>query len=368
MKNQASNSLFCTLQLIRTPHVGPKTFFSLLKRYGTIEAVIETWPQILKEHFKKEIPLFSREATAREIAQTFEHGAEYIAYSDPCFPPALKTIENAPPLLIVKGNKALLKESMISIVGSRNASYNGQHFATSLSQKLAAEGLVIVSGFARGIDTAAHKGAKDRTVAIMAGGLEKIYPPQNETLYKEILEKGGLFMSEMPMGTAEHPQLFPRRNRLIAGISKGTLVVEAERKSGSLITAEYAALYGRDVFAVPGSPLDPRSKGTNHLLKTGAHFVENHWDILNVLGLQSGPKEKEDEKNSLSVQKESPSLEKEILNALGSVALSLDDLLEALEAPPHAVLSHMSRLESEGRVKRDETNKFVKVLHEDVIS
>lgn len=369
MKNHDSTSLLRILQLIRTPQIGPKTFFNLVHLYGTAEAVVHAWPQVIKDHLHKEIPLHPEGDAAREIATTLKIGAQYITYEQEAYPTLLQRIDTAPPLLVVKGEKALLQKPMVAIVGGRNASYNGQHFALGLSQKLVSAGLVVVSGFARGIDTSAHKGAlSGGTICVMAGGLEKAYPPENERLYKEVLEKGGLFLSEMPIGTAPQAQHFPRRNRLIAGMTKGTIVVEAARKSGSLLTAEYAALYGRDVFAVPGSPLDPRCRGTNYLLKTGAYFVENHWDVLEVLQLGDVKQNAFPDEERLPVSCHASALDEKILELLSGTGLSLEDVTEALNRPISDILQTISRLESEGYVTRDETNKFVKVLQPPMVS
>ena len=267
------------LRLARTDRVGPVTFAQLLQRYGTASEAIERLPELAKRSGRNAYCIPSDEIIHQELEVAHRFGATLVVYGAPSYPPRLAATEPPPPAFWAKGRLELLTGDTIAIVGARVASAGAQRIARGLAQQLGEAGYVIVSGMARGIDTAAHNGSLDTgTIAVLGGGLNDIYPPENDRLHSEIAQKGCL-VSENLMGARAQARDFPRRNRIIAGLSRGTVVVEAELKSGSLITARMAAEQGREVFAVPGSPLDPRSRGTNDLIRQGATLCETIDDI-----------------------------------------------------------------------------------------
>ncbi|MCP1241956.1 DNA-protecting protein DprA [Acetobacter lambici] len=275
------NNLFAALRLARTEHVGPRTWQRLVAQYGTPAAALDALPGLpTRGRTRPAIP--PADSIQREIDATLALGGQFLTLLDGNYPPLLRHIPDAPPVLSILGNPACLCQPGIGIVGARNASAQGLRLAESLATELADSGLTIISGLARGIDSAAHKGAlykQGLTLAAIAGGLDCPYPPQNAALQDQIAQMGAV-VTEAPLGTAPQGRHFPRRNRLIAGLALGCVVVEAAPHSGTLITARMAADYGREVFAVPGSPLDPRCRGSNDLLRKGAILTERAADIL----------------------------------------------------------------------------------------
>jgi DNA processing protein len=269
------------LRLAGTERVGPVTFHELLRRFGSAAAALAGLPDLARESGLVRPPPVPGDAELdREIAALAALGGRHLVWGDPAYPAALAALPDAPPALRTIGRLDLLERPMIAVVGARNASTNGRRFAATLAQELGAAGRVVVSGLARGIDTAAHQAAlTGGTVAVLAGGVDIVYPPENTALYRAIGEQG-LLLSEMPMGAVPQARHFPRRNRIISGLAAGVVVVEAALRSGSLITARCAADQGRDVLAVPGSPLDPRCRGTNALIRDGARLVESAADVL----------------------------------------------------------------------------------------
>ncbi|MFT8722140.1 MAG: DNA-processing protein DprA [Acetobacter malorum] len=275
------NTLVACLRLARTESVGPRTWRRLLSQYHTAEAALEALPR-LPQRGRVPLVIPSQDSVLREIEATLNMGGRILTLLDADYPFLLKEIPDAPPVLSVLGDVTALSKPGIGLIGARNASSSGLRLAESLATELVEAGVSVVSGLARGIDTAAHKGALHRqglTVAAIAGGLDKPYPLQNAHLQAEIAEKGAV-VTEAPLGTAPLNRHFPRRNRLIAGLTLGCVVVEAAPKSGSLITARLVGEYGRELFAVPGSPLDPRCRGSNDLLRNGAVLTETVADIL----------------------------------------------------------------------------------------
>jgi len=272
------------LRLIRSENVGPATFRALVNEFGGAEAAIAALPMLSRRGGRAhEIRLCTEAEAEAELEAAESLGASLVAIGEPGYPPALAQVDAPPPLLYAKGRLDLADIPIVAIVGARNGSAVGQKFTRQLATELALEGFVIASGLARGIDTAAHLAALEHgTIAVLAGGVDIVYPPENEDLQRAIGERG-LLISERSPGFAPRGKDFPRRNRLISGISLGVVVVEAAERSGSLITARFAGEQGREVFAVPGSPLDPRSAGTNNLLKQGAGLVTCARDILEVL-------------------------------------------------------------------------------------
>lgn len=275
------------LRLIRSENVGPVTFRALLRRYGNAAAALDALPELAWRGGRtKPIRIPPKAAAERELDRLDALGGTALALETDAYPPLLAALDDAPPLLFVRGHLDLLEKPAVALVGARNASANGRRLARTLSAELAEAGLLVVSGLARGIDGAAHVGAlAGGTCAVLAGGVDVVYPPEHAQLYDELAERG-LVVSEMPLGTEPQARHFPRRNRLISGLSLGVVVVEAALRSGSLITARLAGEQGREVLAVPGSPLDPRAKGCNKLLREGAVLVESSRDVVDALSDQ----------------------------------------------------------------------------------
>lgn len=272
------------LRLIRSENVGIKTFFNLIEMFGSAKDALENVKDLsIKGGRSKPIKIFTESEAQREIEELDKNNAKIICYDSPIYSLLLKQIIDLPPILSYKGNINLMnKTKTIAIVGARNASMNGKNFAAKLSSELMNADYTIASGLARGIDTAAHLAGPDKTIAVIAGGIDHIYPLENHYLYHKIAEEG-LILAELPVGTNPLGQHFPQRNRIISGLSLGTVVVEAGLKSGSLITAKFALEHNREIFAVPGFPLDPRCTGPNKLIKDGAHLIESIDDIINNL-------------------------------------------------------------------------------------
>jgi len=269
---------FARLRLARTDKVGPVTFRQLLDRFGTATRALDALPDLIRKGGAGHaLPDVSR--IEAELAAGDRIGARLLVLGDPGFPEMLAAVDPPPPVLWTLGDASLMARPCIGIVGARIASAGGQRIARGLAQQLGEAGHVVVSGMARGVDGAAHAGALETgTVAVLGGGVDDVYPPDNADLYRQIVERGCI-VSESPVGARAQAKDFPRRNRIISGLSRGVIVVEAELRSGSLITARLAAEQGRDVFAVPGSPLDPRSKGPNELLRQGAILCEGIEDV-----------------------------------------------------------------------------------------
>ncbi|GJE61871.1 DNA-processing protein DprA [Methylobacterium trifolii] len=271
------------LRLIRTEGVGPRTFRTLINRFGGAAAALDALPELTRRKGKAVVPP-TRAAAEAEIAGAARLGARLVATGEAAYPALLQAADSAPPLVAVRGAASALAQPAVAIVGSRNASAAGLAFTERLARGLGEAGLVVVSGLARGIDARAHKASMPTgTVAVLAGGHDRIYPANHAALVEAILEAGGAVVAEMPMGWEPRGRDFPRRNRIISGLAYGTVVVEAARRSGSLITARFALEQGREVFAVPGSPLDPRAEGTNDLIRQGATLVAEVDHVLGVI-------------------------------------------------------------------------------------
>ncbi len=272
------------LRLIRSENVGPITCRRLIAQFGDASAALEALPELARKGGRRRPPrLCTQDEAERELEALQALGARVLTLADPDYPPALAAIDDPPPVIGVLGDAALLTRRAVAVVGARNASANGRRFAKQIAADLGRAGLAVTSGLARGIDTAAHEGALDSgTVAVLAGGPDVVYPRENAALYDAVRERGAV-VSEMPAGLVPQARHFPRRNRLISGLSLGVLVVEAAPRSGSLITARMALEQGREVFAVPGSPLDPRARGCNHLIRQGAVLTESAEDVLEAL-------------------------------------------------------------------------------------
>lgn len=269
------------IRLIRSPNIGPITFRDLINQFGGASAAIKALEG--RTNNQRRFQLSSEDSALRELETAAKFGAHIVALGEAAYPRWLQSIDAAPPLIYMKGRLELAQRPSVGIVGSRNASGAGLKFASVLAQNLGEDGIVITSGLARGIDAAAHIASLPTgTIAVLGGGLDHIYPAQNEELYFKIASDG-LLISERPLGTIAKAKDFPRRNRIISGISHGTIVVEAAMRSGSLTTARFASEQGRDVFAVPGHPLDPRATGTNKLIQNGANLITSSDDVLESL-------------------------------------------------------------------------------------
>jgi DNA processing protein len=279
---------FDWLRLLRCENVGPQTFRALFKRYGSAKAALAALPALIAGgKLSRPVRVASIDEVEKEVAATHSAGGRFIAICEPDYPALLRLIASAPPLIAVRGNLASLTRSKVAIVGARNASAAGLAFAAQLARGIGRVGHVIVSGLARGIDARAHQTAIETgTIAVLAGGLGNIYPAEHEALVERILERGAA-LSEMPFGWEARGRDFPRRNRIVAGLCRAIVVVEAARRSGSLITARFAAEQGREIFAVPGSPLDPRAEGANDLLRDGAAICTKPEDVTAALAEQS---------------------------------------------------------------------------------
>ena len=278
-----SSDLVDRLRLVRSPGIGPVTYRQLIARFGSAAATLDAVPDLAARAGGKPPRLTSIAEAEREIARVETLGARYLVIGQGLYPNSLAELDDAPPLLTVKGDLKLLDQPMVAMVGARNASAAACRFARQLAYDLGQQGVTVVSGLARGIDSAAHDGALDTgTIGVVAGGIDVFYPPENEARQKAMFERG-LVIAEMPPGTEPRARHFPYRNRIIAGLSSGTIVVEAAPRSGSLITARLAAEAGREVMAVPGSPLDPRAQGCNQLIRDGATLIQNAADVLEAV-------------------------------------------------------------------------------------
>ncbi|MBY0429135.1 MAG: DNA-processing protein DprA [Alphaproteobacteria bacterium] len=347
------------LRLIRSENIGPITFYKLMERFGSAESAIRNAPDLAKRAGgKKPLVIAPRETAEKEIAALSKIGGFMLAACEPDYPNYLRAIEDAPPIISIKGQRSALNgKRMMAMVGSRNASLNGRQFAERIARDCGQADMMVVSGLARGIDTAAHQGAlKTGTIAVVAGGIDVIYPEENDKLYHAICEKGAI-IAESQFGVPPTNRHFPKRNRIISGVSEGVLIIEAVEQSGSLITARMALEQGREVMAVPGSPLDPRSKGNNNLLRQGAVLVENVQDIIG--GLSKHPIQNMSEPDSHFTNRNESLSEGDIANArekilqsIGPVAVRIDDLIRDVELPAAIVLAALLELELAGRVAR----------------
>ncbi len=355
----ADQQLIDWLRLIRTDNIGPRTFRMLLNHYGSARAALKALPELARRGgAARPARVHPRENAERELAATRALGIELIALGEPDYPTRLQMIDDAPPLLAVRGNRDVLARPLVAIVGSRNASGAGAKFAERLAHDLGTAGFGIVSGLARGIDAAAHRAsAATGTVAVLAGGHDRIYPAEHEALLEEILVEGAA-VSEMPLGWEPRARDFPRRNRLISGLSVGVVIVEAAKRSGSLITARLAGEQGREVFAVPGSPLDPRAEGANGLLKQGATLVTDATDVIAVIEPILGrsvnlaaqePEQKMDDPLDAEPRDDERS---RIIGLLGPAPVALDDLVRLSGASPAIVRAVLLELEIAGRLER----------------
>lgn len=365
------------LRLIRSEQVGPMTFFQLVKFCGSVAKAIEMAPDLSRRGGrKKPIRITPKADAEREYEALTKFGARVILYGEEEYPRLLQFVADAPPLITVRGHAHVFAHpKLIGIVGARNASANGCAFAKKIAAGLGEAGYTVVSGLARGVDAAAHRGSlATGTVAVIGGGINNIYPPENTALFEEITATGAI-ISELPFGAAPHAKSFPARNRIIAGMSRGVAVIEASPKSGSLITAHYANDYGREVFAVPGSPMDPRCQGTNGLIKQGAAMIESVHDILSNLGpMRELPLAEADGSGfkeppaALATTELLDEAREAILAVLSFSPTSLEDVLVASSVSPNLLMVVLLELELAGRLERQPGGKVNLKIEEETLS
>jgi DNA processing protein len=337
---------------VRSPGIGPVTYRQLIARFGTAASALDAVPDLARRGGGAAPKLFTRDQAEREIDRVDKLGARYLVLGQGLYPRLLAELEDAPPLLMAKGDLKLLERQSVAIVGARNASAAACRFARGLAHDLGGEGLAVVSGLARGIDSAAHDGALETgTIAVIAGGIDAFYPPENEERQRTIAERG-IVIAEMPPGTEPRARHFPYRNRIIAGISIGTVVVEAAPKSGSLITARLAAEAGREVMAVPGSPLDPRAQGCNQLIRDGATLVQTAADVAEAIRLPTSSVQSPPARFELSEELNGEEALGDIEGLLGPSPVPVDEIIRLSGASSGAVQMALLELDLAGRLDR----------------
>jgi DNA processing protein len=357
MSGPSDQERVALVQLARTDGVGAITFHRVMQRFGTATAAIAALPDMAKAAGKRTgLSVYPKSKAEDELARVDQLGARYVSASDDEYPKLLAEVDGAPPLLCIKGQADWALAPCVAIVGARNASATGRKFTRMLADRLTDAGMTVVSGLARGIDTAAHEAAREmQTAAVIAGGIDHIYPPENAELQATIAERG-LLITEMPPGTAPKAEHFPRRNRIISGMSRAVIVVEAALRSGSLITARFAAEQGREVFAVPGSPLDPRCEGCNKLIKDGATILTSIDDVFEALNAQSpmqrGLFSEEPMTHRRDVSPEGADRDK-VISLLSPSPVHVDDVVRESGLPPDVVSAVLLELEIIGRAGRD---------------
>ncbi|WP_233559890.1 DNA-processing protein DprA [Oleomonas cavernae] len=347
------------VRLIRTETVGPVAFDHLIDLYGGAGAALDALPDLARKGGRRDLRIPSRAEAERELAAAEKAGARLLVKGTPTYPRLLAAIEAAPPVIFAKGTLGLTTRPAVAMVGARNASAAGQRLAREIAAELGREGVVVVSGLARGIDGTAHTATLETgTIAVVAGGVDVVYPPEHAALQAKI-GKSGLIIAEMPPGTVPQARHFPRRNRLISGLGLGTVVVEAAMKSGSLITARFALEQGREVMAVPGSPLDPRARGTNDLIRQGARLVESAADVIDAIGpmierplceppeapYMGGPP-------ASTGEAEIDRHRARVLELLSPVPVGVDEMLRQAELTPPILFTILLELELAGRLIR----------------
>jgi DNA processing protein len=363
----AHDSDFDRLRLIRSPNIGPVTYRQLMARFGSAAAALDALPDLASRGGKRNFSVCAASDIENEMQATQRAGAEYVFLGDQHYPALLAELDNAPVSFSFKGNIELASAQVIAMVGARNASAGACRFARTLAMELGREGLVVISGLARGIDTAAHIGSlASGAIAIIAGGIDVAYPPENKALQDEIADKG-LLIAEQPIGTEPRARHFPYRNRIIAGMALGTIVVEAAPRSGSLITARLAAEAGREVMAIPGSPMDPRARGCNQLIREGATLVQDAAEIAELIrpidaraartsqpklfdvGVQAYQQHSE---NSSENANEDTSERQRVIDLLGMTHVSVDELVRQSGASTQSIQMVLLELELAGRLER----------------
>ncbi len=358
------------LRLSRAEGVGPVAYRRLLARHDGPAEAIRALPELARAGGRAAAPAIPTDAEAEaELDRLAKMGGRLLVIGQPGYPPLLALLDDAPPVLAVLGDVTVLAGRGIAVVGGRNASANGQRMAAALAEEAASAGLAVISGLARGIDAAAHEGSlrAGQTVAAVAGGLDMPYPPEHADLQRRIAEQGAV-VAEAPLGTAPQARHFPRRNRIIAGLALGVVVIEAALRSGSLITARLAQEAGRELFAVPGSPLDPRARGSNDLIRQGAHLTETAADVL--ANLPDHPFRQGLQRNPLFAREQPAEIEPDepvqdasvppgdlvtarrtVADLLGPSPTAVDDLVRRCQLSPAAVMAALLELELAGRIE-----------------
>ena len=361
------------IRLSRTENVGPITFYRFIEQFGSASKALEAIPTLTAKS-KKQLVIPPLAAIEKEYERVRKNGGDMITAADDVYPLALAATEDAPPVLSVLGNLDLLNKATIGIVGARNSSINGLKFAEKLAKELGEAGQVIASGLARGIDRAAHNGSLETgTIAVVAGGIDIIYPRENEKLYAEIREKGAI-LAENPLGVSPRSRDFPRRNRIVSGISQGVVVVEATVRSGSLITARLAGEQGRDVYAVPGHPLDPRASGPNALIRDGATLVRDAADILESINSFSGNQLSDVARPTYSVplaandeiieavhRPDATEAKTLLMNAMSFTPCEINELIRSADIPASLAQTILLELELCGEIQRLPGNRVMLV-------
>jgi len=348
---------FARIRLLRSPNIGPASYAQLLRRFSTAVSALEALPELAARGGAKYRPA-PMERIEAEVAAVRRAGARYLFHDSPGYPALLGESAGAPPILILRGDVALAERPCVAMVGARNASAAAVKLARDFAAELVADGYAVVSGLARGVDGAAHRGALPATIGVIASGIDIAYPPQHADLQEEIAQSG-LLLAEQPPGTEPRGSHFPSRNRIIAGLALGTLVVEAAPKSGSLITARLAGEYGREVMAIPGSPLDARSHGCNQLIREGAVLVQSAAEVAELLsGFDGVPRSRfrdaapplfEPAEEVAAELAEEPA---DIVGLLTNAPVSVDELIRQSGEGASAVQLALLELEIAGRLQR----------------
>jgi DNA processing protein len=353
------------LRLIRSENVGPIIFGQLLARYGSAGAALQALPELVRRGGGRRIKLCTVAAAEDELAAAEAVGARPLASCEAAYPPRLAALADPPPLVYVLGDVARLAAPAVAIVGARNASASAVRYTQRLARNLGGGGLMVASGLARGIDTAAHTGALESgTVAVLAGGVDVVYPAENNALYENIVAQGAV-ISEMPPGTRPQARHFPRRNRLVSGLALGVVVIEAAERSGSLITARFALEQGREVFAVPGSPMDPRCRGSNRLIRQGATLIQDADEVIEIIGpmlqqpaLWESPVEPLQGHVAAPAGVDDSDADRQRLTSLlGAAPVAVDDLIRLSQLTPALVITILLELELAGRLDRHAGNR-----------
>ena len=352
-----AEDLLARIRLIRSPSIGPVTYRQLIARFGSADAALDAIPDLARRGGGHAPRLFGVSDAERELARVEKLGARYLMLGQGLYPSLLAELDDAPPLLMAKGDLRLLDRPSVAMVGARNASAAACRFARTLAHELGREGMVVVSGLARGVDSAAHDGALESgTIGVIAGGIDVFYPPENDSRQKAMFERG-LVLAEMPPGTEPRARHFPYRNRIIAGLTAGTIVVEAAPRSGSLITARLAGEAGREVMAIPGSPLDPRAQGCNQLIRDGATLVQNAADVIEAVQ----PSRTRVASPRFHYEPVAEEFDGEAVDAvetlLGPSPVPVDELIRLSGAPSGAVQMALLELDLAGRIDRHAGNR-----------
>ncbi|MDA0901813.1 MAG: DNA-processing protein DprA [Proteobacteria bacterium] len=369
MYHHTENPAICDEQIVnwirlsRSQNIGRNTFFNLLEFFGSVDKALENAAELsIKGGLKKPIAIYPRNKAIEELERTRRFGANIITFNDPKYPLLLKEISDPPPILTYRGNADLLNKDIVAIVGPRNSSFAGCKFAKIIAEGLGRAGIIVSSGMARGIDTVAHQSSlQSGTIAVLAGGIDHIYPSENHQLYHQIADCG-VVISEIPFGVLPRGGNFPQRNRIISGLSLGVVVIEATLRSGTLITARLAAEQNREVFAVPGSPFDPRSHGANRLIKNGATMITSVDDILDELpSLKANQQTQFEFRDSgiIDFVGFEPNIPDDqqideardlILSKISYVAIDIDEIISELGLPTRVVNVACMQLELAGRI------------------